>query len=305
MKAETGSLTISRDDLDLDHTLAPGQSFRWRRDDLGRWTGVVGRRIVRIERDGSEIRWEVVPGGVEPGFIESYLRLDVNLDRLYRDFAKADGRIVEAIREYRGLRVLRQPPEETLLSYICSTANSVPRISGAIEAMSRLYGDFIGEMDGREYYAFPSAEALARGDADDLRSLCGLGFRGANLRSVAAQLLERPVGWLDSLRDADYRTARAEVFQIWGVGCKIADCVLLFSLDKDQAFPVDTHVRRMAVKHYLPEFREKTLTHAVYEAIVDHFQRKFGPYAGWAQEYLFYYDLLRRKPPKEEPICSP
>ena len=80
--------------------------------------------------------------------------------------------------------------------------------------------------------------------------------------------------------------------------------MLLFSLDKHRAFPVDTHVRRMAVKYYLPEFRQRTLTPAVYQEIVDYFQNNFGDFAGWAQEYLFYYDLLRR-PPKEETVCLP
>ena len=67
--------------------------------------------------------------------------------------------------------------------------------------------------------------------------------------------------------------------------------MLLYSLDKDQAFPVDTHIRQVAVQYYLPEFKQKTLTPAVYEAIVDFFRNKFGPYAGWAQAYLYYEDL--------------
>jgi N-glycosylase/DNA lyase len=304
MKSCTAILRIAPEELDLDHSLTPGQSFRWRRDDRGRWAGVVGRRIIRLRREEEDVICEVLPDGDALAFAMDYFHLDVKLADLYRGFARAGGRIVEAIERFNGLRVLRQDPEETLLSYVCSAANSVPRIAGAVEAMSRLYGEFIGELDGREYHAFPTAQALAETSPDDLRRLCGLGFRGLNLQSVAAQITEHPQGWLDSLRVADYEAARAELLGIRCVGRKIADCVLLFSLDKDRAFPVDTHVRRMAVKYYLPEFRQRTLTPAVYQEIVDYFQNKFGDFAGWAQEYLFYYDLLRR-PPKEETVCLP
>lgn len=298
-------ITVSPEDLDLDHTLMPGQSFRWKKDTSGRWTGVVRRKAVRVRRDADQVVCELLPEGDAGAFIEDYFRLDVSLLSLYRDFRRADGHIAGAIERFKGLRVLRQDPEETLLSYVCSAANSVTRISAAIEAISERYGDWIAELDERAYYAFPSAETLARADADELAGICSLGFRCPNLVSVARELVNRPEGWLSGLRAVDYETARAELLSIRGIGRKIADCVLLLSLDKDQAFPVDTHVRRIAVKHYLPEFRQKTLTPAVYQEIVDYFQAKFGPYAGWAQEYLFYDHLLRRRPFERDVSCSP
>jgi len=298
-------ITISPEELDLDHTLTPGQSFRWKKDASGRWTGVVRRRVVRVRREGGDIICELLPEGDARAFIEDYFRLDVSLACLYRDFRRADGHIVNAIERFKGLRVLRQDPEETLLSYVCSAANSVPRISAAIEAISERYGERIAELDGCAYHAFPTAETLARADPEELAGVCSLGFRCPNLISVARDLLNRPEGWLKNLRAADYQTARAELLSVRGIGRKIADCVLLFSLDKDRAFPVDTHVRRIAVKHYLPEFGQKTLTPAVYQEIVDYFQAKLGAYAGWAQEYLFYDDLLRGRLSERDLSCSP
>lgn len=291
-----GRLAIGPDDLDLTHTLTAGQSFRWKEDESGVWTGVLGRKVVRLRREGSEILFETLPGPPDESLVTDYLRLDVDLQALYADFSAADEHIRSAIERFKGLRVVRQDPDEMLLSYICTAANSVPRIVGSIEELSRLYGEPIAEVDGRMYYSFPTAQALADAGPDELSSLCGLGFRGANLNSVAKQMLQRPPGWAASLRMKSYEQAREELLGIRGVGCKIADCVLLFSMDKDQAFPVDTHIRKVAVKHYLPEFKQKTLTPAVYQAIVDFFQCKFGPYAGWAQEYLFYDDLLRHGP---------
>ncbi len=294
-----GRLAVGPDDLNLKHTLTPGQSFRWKEDEFGRWTGVVADRVVRLWREGPDIRFETFPGGPDDGLVIDYLRLDVDLQKLYADFSAADEHIRGAIERFKGLRVVRQDPEEMLLSYICTAANSVPRISAAIEEMSRRYGRPIAEVDGRVYYSFPTAEALAAASPDDLASLCGLGFRGANLNSVAKQVLAHPPGWAVSLRGKSYEEAREELLGIRGVGCKIADCVLLFSMDKDQAFPVDTHIRKVAVQYYLPEFKQKTLTPAVYQAIVDFFQRKFGRYAGWAQEYLFYDDLLTHEPKEQ------
>ena len=199
-----------------------------------------------------------------------------------------------AAERFKGLRVLRQDPEETLLSYICSAANSVPRIVKSVDALAHRYGERIATIDGHGYYSFPSVEVLANADVHEMTAMCSLGFRCRNLTSVAQQLMDRRAGWLNSLRTASYGDARRELLSIRGVGLKIADCVLLFSLDKDEAFPVDTHIRKVVTKYYLPEFKQKTLTPAVYAQIVDFCQSKFGRYAGWAQEYLFYDDLLRR-----------
>lgn len=293
---QIGRIVVPEDELNLTHTLTPGQAFRWKRDPHGRWTGVLGKRVIRLWREGAEVAYEVFPGGQGEELIRDYFRLDVNLRELYRIFVGADGRLAKPIERFRGLRVVRQDPEETLLSYVCSAANSVSRITSAIEAMSRRYGELVAEVDGSEYYSFPSAEVLAHVNAEELACLCGLGFRAVNLKCVAEQLTERPAHWLHSLRQATYDEARRKLLTLRCVGMKIADCVLLFSLDKDEAVPVDTHIRQVAVKYYLPEFRQKTLTPAVYQQIVDIFQQKFGKYAGWAQEYLFYDDLLRHKP---------
>ncbi|MHB1457386.1 MAG: DNA glycosylase [Armatimonadota bacterium] len=292
---ETRILHADPDELNLAHTLTPGQSFRWRQDVQGRWVGVIGDRVVKIWHEGSDIAYQVFPDDDGTSMLRDYFRLDVCLADLYRGFTDADPRIADAIKRFKGLRLLRQEPEETLLSYICSAANSVPRISNAVEIISRLYGSPIAVVDGCEYYSFPTIEVILEMDVAHTAKLCGLGFRCRKLHAVAEQLSLKPQGWLNSLRLVSYDEARLELLKINGVGMKIADCVLLFSLDKDQAFPVDTHIRKVAVNHYMPEFKQKTLTPAVYGQIISYFQNKFGCYAGWAQEYIFYDDLLKRQ----------
>lgn len=289
-----GRMRVAPEELDLAHTLTPGQSFRWRSDDLGRWTGVVGRKVVRIWREGPDLLFEMFPGPPDERVIRDYFRLEVSLADVLAGFPD-DEHLSRAAARFPGLRVLRQDPEETLLSYACSPANSVRRIVTSIEEMCRRHGDLISVLDGREWYSFPTAERLLCAGPGDLAGPCGLCFRGRKLCSAASRIVERPKGWAASLRSASYDDARAELIRIEGIGPKIADCALLFSLDKDGACPADTHIRQVAARHYGLDLPQKSFTPRVYQQIVDFFQSRFGAYAGWAQEYLFYDDLLGRR----------
>jgi N-glycosylase/DNA lyase len=165
----------------------------------------------------------------------------------------------------------------------------------AIEALSERYGRFIAEVGGRAHHAFPEPEAFLAANPDDLAGMGSLAWRGPNIAMVAKQILERPPGWLDSLRTADYPEAKKELMALRGIGAKIADCVCLFALDKDRAVPVDTHIRQVAERYYMPEIKLKTITPAAYERISTAFFEKFGVWAGWAQEFLFYEDLQRTR----------
>jgi N-glycosylase/DNA lyase len=274
--------------LNLDFTLDCGQAFRWERKKDGWWTGVVRGCAVRLRRDGDEVIGQLYPGraDAEP-FLISYLRLDVELESLYREFAAADEWIAAAVESYAGLRVLNQEPQETLLSYICSTANSVPRISKAVAEMSRRWGRLIGRIEGEEFHAFPTSEALAAASEDELWRDCGLGWRGTNLKRLAGDLVPKQEGWPEQLRSLPYREAKAQLMELRGIGAKIADCVCLFSLEKDEAVPVDTHIWALAKEIFSCEIANKTLTPATYEAVAKLYLERYGRFAGWAQEYLY------------------
>ena len=281
------TLDIDEGLLNLAYTLDCGQAFRWKLRH-GWWSGVVRGHAVRLRREGDAVRGQIFPPHPRPeSFLSSYLRLDVDLKRLYREFARADPWIDEAVSAFRGLRVLNQEPRETLLSYLCSTANSVPRISKSVQQMSRLYGNFIGTLESEEFYAFPSTIALAEAPEEGLRTKCGLGWRGSNLRRVAGELLEKAEGWPEQLRALPYGEAKARLMELRGVGAKIADCVCLFSLEKDEAVPVDTHIWALAREIFDAQVTTKSLTPATYELVAGLYQRRYGPFAGWAQEYLY------------------
>ncbi len=273
--------------LSLAYTLDCGQAFRWKLRH-GWWTGVVRGHAVRLRREGKTVLGQLYPQHPDAeGFLASYLRLDVDLDAVYRDFAAADPKIDDAVSAFAGLRVLNQEPQETLLSYVCSTANSVPRISKAVEEMSRRWGKPIGSLDGEEFYAFPTALALAEAPEESLWKDCGLGWRGTNLKRVAGELVGRAEGWPEQLRPLPYREGKASLMELRGIGAKIADCVCLFSLEKDEAVPVDTHIWAVAKEIFDAKVSNKSLTPATYELVAGLYQSRYGGFAGWAQEYLY------------------
>lgn len=294
MNLRTQILDIPHDDLSLDDTLPCGQAFRWRKTG-GWWNGVVQGSVIRIRQAKQGFEWQTYPTHDNLDLIHDYFRVDDDVAGIHAGLAAADEHLVEVMKRFRGLRMLRQDPNEALLSFICSAANSIPRIFVAIDELSKNYGKTLTTIDDIAYHAFPTTEALAEADPTDLAHTAGLGFRGPSIKLVAQQILSHGAGWLESLREQPYETARAELVTIRGVGLKIADCVCLFALNKDMAVPVDTHVRQLAARLYMPDLKTKTITPASYDRIATFFRERFGDYAGWAQQFLFYEDLLRSR----------
>ena len=293
------AIDLNNQPLDLDSTLGCGQAFRWRKLPNGIWSGVVRDKLVELAVEDGKLLWRTYPDG-DRALVEDYIRLSDDVNAIYARLSTEDPHLARQIERFHGLRLLRQDPTETLLSFICSAANSIPRIMTAIEAMSLNYGELVCEKDGECYHAFPSPESLVLTQPGELDRVASLGFRGANLKAVAQQVLDRGEGWLMSLREMSYWHAKAQLLEIRGVGAKIADCVCLFSLNKDEAVPVDTHVRQLAARLFLPDLQAKTITDLVYRRIIEAFGKRFGSYAGWAQQFLYYEDLLRTREAKRK-----
>src|SRR5262249_19911229 len=139
-------------------------------------------------------------------------------------------------------------------------------------------------------YAFPPLETLAAAKEADLRA-AGWGFRAPRVPHNAAALCTEEADWLSTLRHIPYPQARSALMRLFGIGAKVADCICLFSLDKDEAVPIDRHIQRIARRLFRPDLDGKTLTPAVYNALADAYRTRFGAYAGWAQQYLFFGEL--------------
>ena len=280
--------------LDLDLTLTCGQAFRWNKRPDGTWSAVIGDALVELKPGRGTLLWRTHPAG-NRWLVEDYFRISDDVNAIYCALSASDHHLAELIDRFHGLRLLMQDPAETLLSFVCSTANSIPRITAAIEKLATAFGELVCEKEDSCYHAFPRAETLAHTDRSALESTESLAFRGANLKRVAAQLHERGETWPMSLRELSYAEARKELLKITGVGRKIADCVCLFALGHNQAVPVDTHVRQLAQRLFLPDMKAKSITDAVYRRIQSAFACRYGDYAGWAQQFLYYEDLLRTR----------
>jgi N-glycosylase/DNA lyase len=268
------SLTLSASQpFNLDKTLSCGQVFRWV-EVGGWWTGIVGEQLIRIRQEGDIITWE----GTDESFIRHYFSLDLDLPAILSGIDR-DPVIHQAIEECRGLRIIRQPPWECLVSYIIATFTNIPSIKRRITLLCREFGTEI-RLDGIAHFSFPTPDALAGAEECEVRA-CSLGYRAPFLCHVAQEIKANP-GWAGTIRDMPYETARTELMHYRGVGRKVADCVLLFGFGRLEAVPVDVWIERIIRQHYL-EPGEK----ANYEYLRRYAQGYFGPFAGYAQEYLF------------------
>ena len=271
-------------DYDLAATLECGQAFRWVRSGPG-WESVVGDRWARVERapGGLEVSW--MGGDPGAGWLRWHLAADEALEPILASFPD-DPPLRAAVARCRGLRLLRQDPWECLASFICSSTKQIVQIRQIVALMADGWGAEVAAPEGALVRrAFPTPEALLAAGEPALRG-CKLGFRAPFLLDAARRLADGRLD-LGALAGLDTPAARAALMEVHGVGRKIADCVLLFAYGRQDAFPIDVWVRRALSRLYFP--RARRLTAARLEAFS---QTYFGPWAGYAQQYLFHYVRL-------------
>ncbi|PRP78179.1 hypothetical protein PROFUN_11309 [Planoprotostelium fungivorum] len=288
-------------DLNLSKTLRCGQSFRWRKlnDSEGEsWVGVIGRRVYGLREDGTgDVCYRVLARQDEKEEgdeerLRNYLHLDRDLVQLYDRWSAADERFRGTGERYGGLRLLRQDPAECLFSFICTSNNNIARITKMIESLCAEYGEKIYTSGDTTFHTFPTIEQLAAAEEEKFRDL-GFGYRARFVTSAAKQVIERGgETWLNGLTSETMsrEKVRSELMQLMGVGRKVADCVALFSLNRYDIVPVDTHVWQIA-QSYWPKLKGKTLTPSLHDEVNNLFCDKFGDYAGWAHSVLFASDL--------------
>ena len=184
-----------------------------------------------------------------------------------------------------GIRILNQDLWETIISFIISANNNIPRIKGIIERLSKKYGDKI-TWNNKDYYTFPTAEQLKDVTVKEYREL-GLGFRDIRLYETTKMILEKQVNLSEMQKNPNTLEVRNELLKLSGVGPKVADCILLFStLKRFEVFPIDVWVRRVMNDLYIKKEDETKVSKKQIEKIA---QEKFGNLAGLAQQYLFYW----------------
>ncbi len=276
--------------FDLDFSLCCGQVFRWKK--IGEWWyGVVGENVFKIRQCGAELEFD----GVNGEFVRCYFGLNDDLEQISRCIGK-DDYIKAALHRFEGLRIVRQEPWECLISFICATYKSIAAIEQMLSRLSVKFGEK-RFFEGKDFYLFPTPEKLAFASENGLRE-CSLGYRATYVQATAKKIYDEKID-LENLKKMPYLEAKKALVEFPGVGLKVADCVLIFSLEKMEAFPIDVWIKRVILNHYanlLPEVLVKklsthdSLTNGEYEKLNAFGRSYFGQYAGYAQEYLFHYE---------------
>lgn len=258
-------------DVSLDPTLGCGQAHRWRKID-GKWQGVVRDSVVTLEQTPDGFRYE----GSNERDLKEYFRADDDLSAIIREISAADPKVADLSSGCPGLRILKQPEWECLATYVLATNVNVKRIAKMVESVCDRYGTDIGAR-----HAFPTPRQIL--DGKETICECRLGFREPRFIELAERTENGEID-LDAMKELDYRSLTAELQKINGVGPKVADCVALFGFGRTEAFPVDVRIQKCMERMYGVTGN--------YRAVSEYGRRMFGPYAGYAQEFLYHSDFI-------------
>jgi len=274
--------SISVDDFDLSATLESGQIFRYLR--LAEGYLIHHRdRVLQLRQKGRVLYFD----GADEAFLVHFLALDEDYREITRSL-EVETTVRRAMARYRGLRILRQDPWECLVSFLCSSTKSITHIRVLIEHLCRAFGKpvSLGRYRG---YGFPPEGAIS--DGKRLEQI-GLGFRAGYIHRVNQMIRE---GFFEEIRREPYEEAKARLMRLPGVGDKIADCVLLFSMGFSQSFPVDRWIKRGMEQVYFQG--EKVSPRRIRAFAREH----FGPFAGYAQQFLYHEWRTRGRSPMARP----
>ena len=267
--------------FELNHIFDCGQCFRWIRNTDDSYTGIAYGKVIELSKDGDNV---IIENTNEIDFQKIW----VNYFDLYRDYDQVkeilykDTALQEAIKFGNGIRILNQEPFETLISFIISSNNMIPRIKGSIMKISEKWGEEI-VYKGNKFYTFPKPQDLKNATIEDLKQ-CGTGFRAKYLYNTIQEILK----CIDLTYDLENIAASKEddcyksLQNFMGVGPKVADCIMLFSMGKSSSFPVDVWVKRAMSYFY-------DVPGNSFKQVRSFAQDKFGELSGFAQQYLFYY----------------
>ena len=272
-------------DFHLDHIFDCGQCFRWEKQDDGSYIGPALGRIVKIKTEGCQDSTKVI---IENCDENDYVKLWAPYLDMERDYGKIktilteSDEVLKRASEYGyGIRILKQDFWETVVSFIISQNNNIPRIKGCIESICKSFGEYIGEYEGREYYAIPTPEVMAGLTVEDLGS-AKLGYRAKYLIETAKQMLAEGGPEEVKARLVASSNPIDDLQSFTGIGPKVAACISLFGLGRMDAFPIDVWMRR--VMNQLYEIDEKDV-----KSMKEYAKEHFGEHGGIAQQYLFYY----------------
>jgi N-glycosylase/DNA lyase len=262
--------------INLENTINSGQVFLWKRDQ-NNWYGINGTDVLRINNSGKIKSFSKQK--------MDYFREKDNLKEILTTISK-DKTTKQAIKKYLGLRLLRQDPFQCFISFIVSSNSNIQKIKTCLENICENFGEKV-LFDNKEFFLFPQPKNLASASIQEIRN-CGTGYR-SNFIIMASEMVYSNEINFEYLKKSEYFKAKEVICKVPGIGDKVADCILLFSLDKLEAFPLDRWMIRILEKYYPKTFElsTKSITHKQYEILHKKITNYFGPYSGYAQQFLF------------------
>jgi len=262
--------------IDVDNSINSGQVFLWEKHGSD-WYGVDGQDILKINKNGviKSIR----------NLKTDFFRKNDSIEEIIKSISK-DKTVKKAVKEYEGLRLFRQDPFQCLISFIISSNSNIQKIKNSLEKIAKKFGKKV-KIQNKEFFLFPEPEKMAKATIDEIKS-CGVGYRAPFIKEAAKMVILKKIDF-EYLKKCDYHEAKKNICLVPGIGNKVADCIMLFSLNKLESFPLDTWMIKILEKYYSKEFKieTKTITQKQYELLHEKIVNYFGPYCGYAQQYLF------------------
>lgn len=262
--------------INLENTINSGQVFLWVKQEEF-WYGVNGQDVLKINSLGKITSFS--------NRKYDFFRNNDNIEEIIKSISK--DRITRiAVKKYLGLRMIRQDPFQCFISFIVSSNSNIQKIKSSLEKISIKFGKKI-QFDNKEFHMFPEPEKIANATIQEIQD-CGVGYRAKFIIDAAKMVKTKQINF-EYLKKSNYQDAKEMILTVPGIGNKVADCILLFSLDKLEAFPLDRWMIRILERYYLDKFEleTKSITDKQYNTLHEKIVKHFGPYAGYAQQFLF------------------
>ena len=262
--------------INIDNSINSGQVFLWEKNGTD-WYGINGQDILKINENG-----------VIKSILNSktnFFRKNDNMQEIIKSISK-DETVKKSVKQYEGLRIFKQDPFQCMISFIISSNSNIQKIKNSLEKISKKFGKKV-KIQNKEFFLFPKPEKLANASIEEIKK-CGVGYRAPFIKQASKMIVLKKINF-EYLEKCDYQEAKKNICLIPGVGNKVADCILLFSLNKLEAFPLDTWMIKILEKYYSNQFNieTKTITEKQYQILHEKIVNYFGPYCGYAQQFLF------------------
>ena len=263
-------------EINIEDTINSGQVFLWEKKE-NEWYGINGQNVLVIDektRDFRKNNAELI-----------FFRQNDNFEEIY-SYLKKDKIVKKALDTFPGIRLLQQDPFQCYISFIVSSNSNIPNIKTRLQNLCKKFGEK-KIINSNEFFLFPKSSVISNASISKILD-CGVGYRAKAIKKASIVVTNGEIDF-ENLKNMNYNDAKQELVKVFGIGNKVADCILLFSLNKLEAFPLDRWMLRILQKYYSKKFEltSKTITDKTYENIHEKVVEHFGKYAGYSQQFLF------------------